>query len=144
VAIIASKQRPLITLANVNSAEVAYGMGVEVSVGRYKFNGKVVSCPSILAPGSLLTNTAVVEVEDTKGADISMSSAATNNKVLKKEIKDAILVNKAAVKQYNGREFVYVLEEGMKKQRYIAVGSTDGTNYEVLSGLSEGEKVLID
>lgn len=144
VAVIATNHNPLIQLTNINAADISYGMKVDITIGKQKYTGRIISCPGILASGSPLINSAVVEIYDSNDKNINVNGATADVKILKKEVKDVVIVDKDAVKQYNGRQYVYILEDGMKKQRYIVTGSTDGTYFEVLEGLSVGQKVIVD
>ena len=44
---------------------------------------------------------------------------------------------------YSGESYVQVLENGIKKERMIETGIKNVTYIEVVSGLSEGEEVII-
>jgi HlyD family secretion protein len=69
-------------------------------------------------------------------------TASVNIVVLNKS--DVLLVPSTAIKR-NGRDSVVqvVTSTGQTEQRTITIGETNGTQTEVTSGLSEGEKVLV-
>lgn len=58
---------------------------------------------------------------------------------------DALYVNKKAIKTVKERQFVYVLnEEGLRESRDVTVGAVFGDCIEILSGLKEGDSVILD
>jgi len=44
---------------------------------------------------------------------------------------------------FMGQSFVHVLEDGIRTERDLDIGITTGTHAEVLSGLEEGELLII-
>lgn len=57
--------------------------------------------------------------------------------------KDVLKVPDAAIKSFGGRKIVMVDKGGKEEQVEITTGLDDGANSEVLTGLSEGDKVTI-
>jgi len=57
---------------------------------------------------------------------------------------DVLAVPSKAVQREQGKTMVYVLERGRAKPREIKVGWRDGRWIEVVSGLDEGETVLVE
>lgn len=55
-----------------------------------------------------------------------------------------VLVPKAAIRTANGRSIVFVLKDDRVERRAISVGLESGDQMEVLSGLTAGERVVID
>ena len=61
------------------------------------------------------------------------------------ERKDVLWVTAAAVKSANGQSFVYIMsEDGIRTVQYIETGFAAAGRVEVLSGLSEGEQVIVE
>ncbi len=58
--------------------------------------------------------------------------------------KDRLLVPQEAVLVRGGRKLVFVVEEGLAKWRYIEVGLENESYAEVLDGVKEGEKVIVE
>ena len=59
--------------------------------------------------------------------------------------KDALYVNKKAIKTAGGKLFVYVLnEEGLRETKDVTVGAEFGNVIEILSGLEEGESIILN
>jgi membrane fusion protein, macrolide-specific efflux system len=57
---------------------------------------------------------------------------------------NVIILPQRVIHSEAGRNFVTVFLNGMKKERYVELGITDGRNVEILSGVKEGEVVLAD
>ena len=58
---------------------------------------------------------------------------------------NVLYVNKKAIKTAGGKQFVYVLnEEGLRETKDVTVGAEFGNVIEILSGLEEGESIILD
>ena len=55
-----------------------------------------------------------------------------------------VLLPKAAVRTADGRKIVFVLREDRVERRAVSVGLEQGDQVEVLSGVSAGERVVVD
>jgi len=65
--------------------------------------------------------------------------------VVRKEVKDCLIVPYKAVRIVEGKQVVTVINEnGQKEERTIKAGFTDGTSVEVLAGLSVNETVVYE
>ncbi|MGH9314606.1 MAG: efflux RND transporter periplasmic adaptor subunit [Vicinamibacterales bacterium] len=58
--------------------------------------------------------------------------------------KARLLVPKAAVRQAEGRDVVFVLREDRVERRAVRVGAAEGDRVEIVSGVSAGERVVIE
>jgi RND family efflux transporter MFP subunit len=54
------------------------------------------------------------------------------------------LVPKAAIRSVDGRSVVFVVQQDRVERRAVSVGEQNGDQVEVLSGVSAGERVVID
>jgi macrolide-specific efflux system membrane fusion protein len=61
--------------------------------------------------------------------------------ILKKD--SALLIPKSAIIKKNTAQYVYVLSGNKPEMREIGTGLSDGRNVEVISGLKEGEKIVL-
>ena len=66
-----------------------------------------------------------------------------NVRILVRESKGALVVPRAAVRTDGTSRIVYVLSSGAAHQRSVQVGISNVSQYEVLSGLTEGEEVIL-
>jgi multidrug efflux pump subunit AcrA (membrane-fusion protein) len=55
----------------------------------------------------------------------------------------ALAVPQYAVLEEGSRRYVFVIEDGTAKKREVKTGRTTPSYYEVLSGVSEGEKLAV-
>lgn len=68
----------------------------------------------------------------------------TENTITVNEAKNVLSVPTLAVKQKGGKRFVRVLDDKRQPiEKEIKTGLNDGTNTQILSGLDEGEQVII-
>jgi HlyD family secretion protein len=56
----------------------------------------------------------------------------------------SVIVPKAAIRTEAGRSIVFIVKEDRVERRAVSVGAASGDQVEVLSGISAGEKVVID
>lgn len=57
---------------------------------------------------------------------------------------DVITIDADAVFSQNGKDYVYVAKDGKAVRKQVETGISDGKLTEIVSGLSEGEKVVVD
>jgi RND family efflux transporter MFP subunit len=55
-----------------------------------------------------------------------------------------LLVPKAAVRKADGKDVVFVVKDGVAERRAVTVGSADGEQVEIVSGLQAGERVIVE
>lgn len=151
-----SGQMPIMTVMQISPVQlkinvsesyyskVKTGMPVDVKVevfGDEKFNGKV----SLIYP-------TIDERSRTFGVEVKISN--NNGKVRPGmfarvefdfgNIKRIVLQDKAIVKQMgSGAKFVYVYADGKVAYKQIELGRRIGSDFEILSGLSVGEQVVV-
>ncbi|MEN3336682.1 MAG: hypothetical protein V7647_358 [Acidobacteriota bacterium] len=55
-----------------------------------------------------------------------------------------LLAPKAAVRSADGRDIVFVVHDGRVERRAVKAGTTDGDQVEIVSGVTAGERVVLD
>jgi hypothetical protein len=60
------------------------------------------------------------------------------------EARNVVLVSRTAINPEDGREFVWLFEDGNRKKRYVVTGLFFENNVQVLSGLEPGEEVWLN
>ncbi|MGH9161466.1 MAG: efflux RND transporter periplasmic adaptor subunit [Vicinamibacteraceae bacterium] len=60
------------------------------------------------------------------------------------EARPRVLVPKGAVRSVDGSSIVFVVRDGRAERRAVRVGAAEGDHVEVLSGLSGGERVVVE
>jgi HlyD family secretion protein len=66
-----------------------------------------------------------------------------NVRIVVRESHDALVVPRAAVRIHGGQHYVFVLAGTTVRQRTVETGISSATRYQVLSGLSEGDRVVL-
>lgn len=81
-----------------------------------------------------------------KQPDPSLESGATAKVTVTHESReDVLFLNKKAVKSANGENFVYMLgEDGLRYMQYVTTGLVTKEYIEIISGLSEGDSVVLE
>lgn len=81
---------------------------------------------------------------DTPASDISQGATGTVT-VVAEESPNALCLPSEAISEVNGQTVVYVLnEDGYRQMQEVTTGLTNGKITEILSGLSEGDSVVLD
>jgi HlyD family secretion protein len=109
-----------------------------------RLNGTVGAISPVAASSSnVVTYSFSISIQDTRGYDLKEGmTAAADIVVLNKS--DVLLVPSSAITQSGRNSVVQVVNsDGTTEQRTIQTGETNGTQTEVTSGLSEGEKILV-
>jgi macrolide-specific efflux system membrane fusion protein len=124
------------------AVEFRTGMAVTVSMGESKLAGVVSMTPATAPPDAPddLRNAVLITVPRLPASAGSGSLATIT---LVKARRDRVLtVPRDAVTSYQGRSFVQVLEDGIKKDRSVELGLQTDTLVEVVKGLAAGEQVV--
>lgn len=149
-------QRELFTLVNISRIKVEARV-LESEIGKMKvdravdlrfsayperiFKGKVKAISPIVNPEDK-TCRVIIDVANPKeeikpGMHAEVEIAAEIHR-------DRLLVPQEAVLVRGGRKLAFVVEEGLAKWRYIEVGLENEDYAEVLDGIKEEEKVIIE
>jgi len=75
-------------------------------------------------------------------AELKDGMSATAEVIIERR-DNVLLIPNTVIQGTLQNPMVVVLVDGKQEQRYITLGLSDGTNTEVLSGLEEGEKVVV-
>jgi RND family efflux transporter MFP subunit len=59
-------------------------------------------------------------------------------------VKRSLRIPASAVRSRNGEKFTWLVREGKAESVTLSVGETQGTDIEVISGLNEGDQVVVD
>jgi hypothetical protein len=60
------------------------------------------------------------------------------------EQRPRMLAPKTAVRQADGKSVVFVVRDDRVERRAVQVGNEDGDQVEVLSGLTSGDRIVVD
>lgn len=128
---------------------VGIALGDEVIVELTAYEGKtfpavVKSTDTSVSSGSSTVsyNVEVLLTGDTEGIFTDMTGSVT---FVEKQVEDVLYVSNKAVTLEGTKSYVKVKNsDGTTEMREVATGFSDGVNVEILSGLTEGETVLIE
>jgi macrolide-specific efflux system membrane fusion protein len=60
-----------------------------------------------------------------------------------REEKDTLVIPRSAIKDYNGEDTVYIIdEENLARRVSVTVGLTNDSEAQILSGLNPGDRVI--
>lgn len=124
-------------------SQVASGKAVTVTVAAYPgaaMAGKVASVAPSLDPR---TRTALVKIEVQDSQARLKPGMFAQASIITASRESVILVPKKAVVERNQRQMVFVASEGVAVMREVQTGLTDSKSIEVVSGLKNGELVIL-
>jgi len=125
-----------------NNSDFKVGQEVSVKIGNNTHTGKVVMTPASVpldAPDSMkdIVRIEVGELPE----EVEMGDSAQIELILDRR-ENVIVLPRSLVRNYMGRKYVLVLEDGLKKERDVEIGLETATEVEIIEGLEEGELVI--
>lgn len=145
-------KKTLFTVADTSKVEYSYtgpkvtklsvGMDCTVSIDGTDYAGKI-SMSQATAPKEFadqMKDTVRISVDGIPQVSIGSKanfSCTVNTK------QDVIIIPRNALSGYSGDYYVYVLEDGLKTEKTVEVGISTSTQVEILSGISEGDQVIV-
>jgi len=140
-----SKMQIKVLVDETDIGKVKVGQLVTFTVDSYSdknFAGKVtVISRSATTSSNVVYYPVYVDVEAPQGLLFPAMTARVGITV--GESRNAIIVPSSTVKEEKGQKFVKVMVNGKELSRPVNTGLTDDENIEILSGLSEGEPVVL-
>jgi membrane fusion protein, macrolide-specific efflux system len=144
---IADESSKILEYQNVMENQ-AYQIGADVQVSlntdMSKAAGKVVATPFTISQLDLKENMKMVyiKVPDAflKNAKIGDSAMIA---IIISERKGVLILPRNAVKNFQSRRYVDVLVNNIKEERDVQVGLQTPAEVEIVSGIEEGEKVIV-
>ncbi|HCS73548.1 MAG TPA: hypothetical protein DIW17_06705 [Clostridiales bacterium] len=140
---VANPQKLYLAYSGSNSSSFVMNAEVDVKVDKLSYKGKVISTPSSVPPDGdeALKNYVAIEVMNLP-KDVEMGDTASISLILERS-EDTVIVPKQAVRNYMGRKYVNVLEDGLNNERDVEVGVETATESEILKGVEEGEEIIL-
>lgn len=130
--------------ATVNDErKFAKGQEVTVTIDGEDYTGTVVKTP-IEAKEQGDDDITSIYVEF-KGGQPSFTKVGMVADVtyIKEQAEDAIVIPKHLVKSLSGQSYVQVFKDGVKTEVNIEIGISNATEVQVLSGVSEGDEIVV-
>lgn len=130
--------------ANVNDdRKFKKGQDVTITIDGEDFSGTVVKTPiEAKEEGDEDTSSIYAEFKGTLPSFTKVGTVADITYV-KEQAEDAIVIPKYLVKTLSGKEYVQVFKDGEKVEVFIETGITNATEVQILSGLAEGDEVVV-
>lgn len=145
--------RPVVTIADpeklhvyyqsAKTSEVRLGMPVLIRRDEQVHRGTIIYAASDAPAGvdSTLRDAIIVSVPDLpEHAEIG---DFVDLEVLIEKKESALVVPKSALRMYSDRTYVHILEEDGKRERDVEIGIENYTEVEILSGIEDGQKVIL-
>lgn len=119
------------------------GQEVVITVEEEDFAGTVVKTPvEAKEEGDDDTTSIYVEFKGTPPSFTKVGKVA-DVAFIKEKADDAIVIPKHLVKSLNGKNFVQIFKDGVKTEVEVEVGITNATEAQILSGVSEGDEIVV-
>lgn len=128
-------------------AKVMVGEIVNITMDSYPgkvFKGEVYRISPVVLGGKQETRTFEVRVRLKERDILIKPGMSADIEIIVESIPDVLAVPAQAVIERNGKKYVYVIRGPKAILTPIEVGRFNWTFYEVLSGISEGEKVILN
>jgi multidrug efflux pump subunit AcrA (membrane-fusion protein) len=153
--------RPIINIADPSDMTLAYkvnnmadltdveiNMDVDVKINNKPYIGHVVQIPATAAPSDNKavqdrnSKTILIRV-DNLPPDVKIG--AHGDLVITTQAKDnVILIPRAGLRSYMGRNYVQVMEGDSRKEIDVETGIVAATDVEIVKGLQEGQQVILN
>jgi HlyD family secretion protein len=107
-----------------------------------EWNGKTQQIPrQVLTRGTRSVGEVLCSVNNDKLE--LLPNVNVDVRILAQENRNALVVPRGTVRTEQGAHFVYVLDGDRLRRREVSLGIANSTNYEIVSGLNEGELVVL-
>ncbi|WP_084082404.1 efflux RND transporter periplasmic adaptor subunit [Desulforamulus aeronauticus] len=134
----------VVVIVNVNEQQVnklAEGMkvGVRVTAANQNQLTGVVSNIALAADAKLKVFPIKVQLAN---PDHQLKPGMFAEVLLEKELESSLLIPREAVLTIDGKSRVFVVEDGVARERLVETGPTDGRNISILKGLAKDEEII--
>lgn len=119
------------------------GMKVSIEISDKKYIGKVVMTPQDMPVDASeeLKNSIRINVESLP-LDVMIGDSAMFELTLEKQ-DNVIVLPKQVLNNFNNRNFINVLVNGIREERTVEIGIQTDTEIEIVKGLDVGDQVII-
>lgn len=147
VVVIQKEENPIVSvsLSEMDIAKVKVDQKAVItfdSLADKTFTGKVVTVDRIGEITSNVTSYPVKIKLDTFSLEILPNMAATANIILETK-NDVLMIPSSAIQVQGSQSYVKTLVNGQEKQVLVETGILSDTHTEIISGLNEGDEVII-
>ena len=140
---IADPNKLQLQISGAKSSDFKPGMEADVIINKKSYQGTVVMTPADMPHDTPeeLRDVVHIDVPDLPEG-VKMGDHAQISLILDRR-EDVIVLPRNLVRNYMGRRYVLVLEDGLKKERDVEIGLETPTETEIMKGLEEGELIII-
>ncbi len=132
-----------LTYSGDKAFQFRLGSEVTVTVNKKDYKGYVVMTPTSMPEdvNPELKGKVVIDLPEMP-SDAKIGTPATITLVMDRR-ENVIAIPKHLVKSVDGRSIVYVLKDNIRAERVVQLGLTTETQVEIVSGLEEGDLVIV-
>lgn len=135
----------LLLKADRAADKLRYNMDVMVETGKgdtlKTYQGKVIAAPNIL-PLSLSQDMILIELDGE--IEEAQLKAGFRFQGISEDVQEILMVERSAIQQEDGKEYVYVLDGDMIQKRYVETALSASDAVWILDGLEEGQTLIVD
>ena len=135
----------LLLKADRAADKLRYNMDVMVETGKgdtlKTYQGKVIAAPNIL-PLSLSQDMILIELDGE--IEEAQLKAGFRFQGISEDVQEILMVERSAIQQEDGKEYVYVLDGDMIQKRYVETALSASDAVWILDGLKEGQTLIVD
>ena len=118
------------------------GAVVNVKVDGKDYTGKVVMNPENYPADTSKDKKKVVIIKLDSIPSIATIGTTADISLLLQSKDNVIVLPRGAIHNFEGRNYVEMLDKGLRTERNVELGIQNATSVEIIKGLSEGEKIL--
>jgi macrolide-specific efflux system membrane fusion protein len=134
----------VLTYSDDQVSYFALGSKVNIKCSNKEFKGTVVQTPATMPKDAdeNIKNSVMIKA-DASLSEYKIGDIAEISLMLEKK-EDTVVIPKSSLQTMGARKYVYVLENGIRSERDVETGTENQSEIEVIKGLSEGDKLIID
>jgi len=128
-------------------ARVRTGQVVNVTMDSYPgriFRGEVFRISPVVLGGKQETRTFEVRVRLTEGDVHIKPGMSADIEIIVESIPDVIVIPSQSIVEREGKRYVYTVRDSRAHQRLVNTGRFNWTFFEVLSGINEGDEIIVN
>lgn len=145
--------RPLVTVANPSALQIRYqgvsampvrtGMNVKVLHEGQEYQGEVVMAPDSPNIGREAINRDEIRIKVENLPKDARMGDSIDFEIIIQHKEDTLVIPRRALQRFMGETTVLMMDNGSKREVNVEVGIETPTEVEILSGLNEGQSVIV-
>lgn len=118
-----------------------YNQNVSITVTNHDrdYSGRIISAPNVLGES---LGRVTIRPDEPLDFDVSNRLRRISVITMRYEIDNVLVLPTSAVQNEDGKRYVYLLEDGIVKKRYVTCGLSDNTSIQIIEGLEAGQTVV--